>query len=93
MEDAARGIVCALKNYDDQEPVNLGTGREISIKDLVNLLKKITGYDGKIVWDPEKPDGQPRRSTDTARAFEKFGFSAITSLEDGLKKTINWYLK
>jgi GDP-L-fucose synthase len=92
VEDAARGIVEAVKKYDGDEPVNLGTGREISIRDLVFLLKKIIGYEGEIVWDATKPDGQPRRVIDTARARSQFGFNAQTSLEEGLKKTITWYL-
>lgn len=93
VEDAACGIVQALKYYDDGDPVNLGTGEEISIKDLVLLLKKIINYQGEIVWDATKPDGQPRRSVDVNRAKAKFGFTAGTSLEEGLKKTLAWYLK
>lgn len=93
VEDAARGIVAAFKKYDGQDPVNLGTGREISIKDLVSMLKKLLKYEGEIVWDPDKPDGQPRRCVDTTGARDKFGFSAETSLENGLKKTIVWYMK
>ena len=92
VEDAARGIVQALKQYDGGEPVNLGTGREISIKDLVLLLKKIFNYRGEIVWDETKPDGQPRRAVDVTRAKEWFDFTAQTNLEDGLTKTIAWYI-
>lgn len=93
VKDAAEGIVSALKNYDGRDPINLGTGREISIKDLVLMLKKIIKYDGKIVWDPAKPDGQPRRCVDVTQAKMKFGFTATTSLEEGLKNTIEWYSK
>lgn len=92
-EDAARGIILALKNYNDTDPVNLGTGKEISIKDLVMLLSRIVKFDGEIVWDITKPDGQPRRCLDTTRAFENFGFRSSTSLEMGLKKTVDWYLR
>lgn len=92
-QDAAGGIVSALKHYDAQEPVNLGSGREISVKDLVVILKKLLKYDGDIVWDSAKPDGQPRRCVDTAQAKNKFGFVASTPLEEGLHKTISWYMK
>lgn len=91
--DAARGIVAALINYNSEEPVNLGTGREISIKDLVHHIKDVVGYKGEIVWDPTKPDGQPRRVVDTSRAKTRFGFVATTPLEEGLKETYKWYLK
>lgn len=92
VEDAARAIVSALKNYDSEQPVNIGTGEETSIRDLVLLLKKIIKYDGEIVWDPTKPDGAPRRCVDTSKAQKKFGFRTTTNLKKGLKKTINWYL-
>ncbi|MFC1920740.1 GDP-L-fucose synthase family protein [Chloroflexota bacterium] len=91
VEDAAEGIVLATEKYNKSEPVNLGTGSEISIKDLTELIAKLTGYKGEIVWDGTKPDGQPRRMLDTSRAFQEFGFKAKTSLEEGLKKTIEWY--
>lgn len=91
VEDAAEAIALAAEKYDGIEPVNLGAGFEISIKDLVDLIAKLTGFTGKIVWDSSKPDGQPRRCLDTTRAFEYFGFKAHTNFEEGLKKTIEWY--
>jgi GDP-L-fucose synthase len=91
VEDAAEGIVLAAEKYDESEPVNLGAGFEISIKDLVHLIARLTGFQGKIVWDTTKPNGQPRRMLDTARAREKFGFVAKTGFEEGLAKTIDWY--
>lgn len=91
VEDAAEAIALAAEKYDGTEPVNLGAGFEISIKDLVELIAKLTGFTGKIVWDSSKPDGQPRRCLDTTRAFEYFGFKAHTNFEEGLKKTIEWY--
>lgn len=92
VEDAAEGILLATERYNKPDPVNLGVGFEISIKDLVELISKLTGFKGKIVWDTTKPDGQPRRMLDTTRAFKEFGFKAKVGLEKGLKKTINWYL-
>ena len=92
VDDAAEGIIKAAEKYNKSEPVNLGAGFEITIKDLANLLKKLTGYKGKIVWDREKPDGQPRRMLDVTRAKREFGFTASTSFEDGLRKTIEWYI-
>ena len=91
VEDAAEGIVLAAEKYDKPEPVNLGAGFEISIKDLVAIIVKLTGFNGEIIWDASKPDGQPRRCLDTQRAFDEFGFKAATSFEQGLKKTIDWY--
>ena len=91
VEDAAEAIALAAEKYDGIEPVNLGAGFEISIKDLVELIAKLTGFTGKIVWDSSKPDGQPRRCLDTSRAKEYFGFQAHTNFEEGLKKTIEWY--
>lgn len=91
VEDAAEAIALAAERYDGTEPVNLGAGFEISIKDLVELIAKLTGFEGKIVWDSSKPDGQPRRCLDTSRAKEYFGFQAHTNFEEGLKKTIEWY--
>ncbi len=93
VEDAAEGIIKATEKYNKSEPVNLGAGFEITIKDLANLIKKLTGFKGKIVWDREKPDGQPRRMLDVSKAKKEFGFRASTSFEKGLKKTINWYIK
>jgi len=92
VEDATEGIMLATEKYDKPEPVNLGAGFEISIKDLVELIAKLTGFKGKIIWDTTKPDGQPRRCLNTAKAEKEFGFKAKTSLGEGLRKTINWYL-
>ena len=91
VEDAAAGIVLATEKYDKPEPVNLGAGVEISIKDLVALIAKLTGFKGKIIWDTSKPDGQPRRCLDTSRAEQEFGFKAKTNFEVGLRKTIDWF--
>ena len=93
VEDAAEAIVRATEKYDGADPVNIGAGREITIRDLTELIAQLAGFTGEIVWDPTKPDGQPRRCLDTARARERFGFTAHTSLEEGLKKTIAWYEK
>lgn len=90
-EDCAEGIVKAAALYDGNDPVNLGNGREVVIKDLVELIARLTGFEGEIRWQSDKPDGQPRRQLDTRRAFEKFGFQARTSLEQGLRQTIDWY--
>jgi len=91
VEDAARGICLAAEKYNRSEPVNLGSGFEISIKDLVYLIVKLTGFDGKIEWDVTKPDGQPRRCLNVSKAKEAFGFTAETDFEEGLKKTIESY--
>jgi GDP-L-fucose synthase len=91
VDDAAYGIVLAAEHYDGRDPVNLGVGREITIRELVDLIAKLTGFEGEIRWDTSKPDGQPRRSLDTTRARERFGFIARTSFEDGLRRTIDWY--
>jgi len=90
-EDAARGIALAAQNYDGAEPVNLGAGFEITIKDLAEKIQKLTGFKGSLVWDTSKPDGQPRRCLDTSRAKELFGFEAQTGFDEGLKKTILWW--
>ena len=90
--DGAQGILLALENYDQPEPVNLGSGQEISILNLANMIAGITGYRGRIVWDVSKPNGQPRRCLDTALAKEAFGFQAQMPLETGLQKTLDWYL-
>jgi GDP-L-fucose synthase len=89
--DAAKGIVLAAERYDGDEPVNLGAGVEISVRDLVALIARLTNFGGKIVWDTSKPDGQPRRRLDTTRAEEYFGFRAGTTFEVGLAQTIEWY--
>jgi GDP-L-fucose synthase len=91
VEDAAEAIVLATESYNKSEPVNIGAGSEISIKDLVELITELTEFQGRIIWDKDKPDGQPRRMLDTTRAFQEFGFTAKTTLRDGLKKTIDWY--
>jgi len=91
VEDAAEGILMATEKYNKSEPINLGAGFEISIKDLTELIVKLTGFKGKIVWDVTKPDGQPRRCLDTSKAEREFGFRAKTTFEEGLKKTIEWY--
>lgn len=92
VEDAAEGILLASEKYNNSLPVNLGSGHEISIKNLVNLIARLTGYDGKIVWDTTKPNGQPRRSLDVSRAKALFGFQSQMPFEKGIKKTIEWYL-
>lgn len=91
VEDCAEAIVLATEKYNSPEPVNIGAGFEISIKDLTARIAKHTGFTGKLVWDVSKPDGQPRRMLDTSRAEREFGFKAITGFEDGLKKTVQWY--
>ncbi len=91
VRDAARGIVDAAEKYDKGEPVNLGSGREITIRDLAGMIKEMTGYEGEIVWDTSRPDGQPERSLDTSRAVEVLGWRATTSLEEGLERTVAWY--
>lgn len=89
--DAARGIVMATQFYNESDPVNLGTGYEITIKDLVETICNLMGFEGEIVWETDKPNGQPRRCLDTERAKEKFGFVAQVGFEEGLKNTIDWY--
>ena len=89
--DAARGIVMATQKYEEPEPVNLGTNYEISIRDLVELICELMEFSGEIVWETDKPNGQPRRCLDTSRAKEKFGFVAETEFRQGLKNTIDWY--
>jgi len=91
VDDAAEGIVLAAERYDGPEPVNLGVGREITIRELVNLIVRLTGFEGDVRWDATKPDGQPRRALDTSRATELFGFVAGTPFEDGLRRTIEWF--
>ena len=92
VDDAAEGILLASEKYNDSEPVNLGAGREISIKDLVELIAEKTGFKGRLVWDTTKPNGQPRRMLDTSRAYERFGFRAQVPFEEGLQNTIDWYI-
>jgi len=91
VEDAAEGILLATERYNKPDPVNLGSDFEITIKDLVELIAKLTGFKGKIIWDTSKPDGQPRRRLDVSKAEREFGFRARTPFEEGLKKTIEWY--
>jgi len=93
VDDAARGIVLAAERYDKPDPVNLGAGFEITIRDLVDLISDLTCYEGEIVWDTTKPDGQPRRCLDVSRAREEFGFEARTEFREGLEETIAWYRK
>ncbi|MGD0167872.1 MAG: GDP-L-fucose synthase [Gaiellaceae bacterium] len=93
VEDCAAGILLATERYQAPEPVNLGTGREISIRDLAEMIAGLTGFDGEIVWDTSKPNGQPRRQLDTSRAKREFGFRASVTLRDGLARTIAWYLE
>jgi GDP-L-fucose synthase len=92
VEDAAEGIALATQYYNRSDPVNIGSSFEISIKDLIELIARLTGFEGRVRWDTSKPNGQPRRKLDTTRAKEYFGFSAKTNFEDGLRKTIGWYL-
>ncbi|MHB8458934.1 MAG: GDP-L-fucose synthase family protein [Candidatus Limnocylindrales bacterium] len=91
VDDAAEGIVLAAERYDGAEPVNLGVGREITIRELLGLVVELTGFKGEIRWDASKPDGQPRRALDTSRARERFGFVATASFKEGLQRTIDWY--
>ncbi|MBP9040246.1 MAG: GDP-L-fucose synthase [Anaerolineaceae bacterium] len=91
VEDAAEGILLATEKYNSPEPVNLGSGMEISIKDLVELIARLTGFEGKLIWDTSKPNGQPRRRLNVERAEREFGFKAQVSFEEGLHRTIDWY--
>jgi GDP-L-fucose synthase len=91
VEDAAEAIYLAARYYEKGEPVNIGSGFEISIRDLVELVVELTGFTGRVVWDPSKPDGQPRRRLDTTRARLEFGFQAGTGFREGLRRTIEWY--
>jgi GDP-L-fucose synthase len=91
VEDAAEGIIAATEKYDKPAPVNLGSGREISIRELVDLIARLAKFEGQITWDASRPDGQPRRCLDTSRAKVEFDFEAKTRLEEGLSKTIDWY--
>jgi len=91
VEDAAEGILLAAEHYNQSLPVNLGSGNEIAIKDLAEMIARLTGFSGKLVWDTSKPNGQPRRALDTTRAEQMFGFRAQTNFEEGLRRTIEWY--
>jgi GDP-L-fucose synthase len=91
VEDCARGLFMAGRDYDGAEPVNLGTGIEITIKDLAETVAAATGFDGEIIWDTTKPNGQPRRQLDVTRARERFGFEAEVSFADGMARTVEWY--
>lgn len=91
VEDCARGLVAAVERYDSPEPMNLGTGHEITIRDLVMLIARLTGFTGRITWDTTKPDGQPRRCLDVQRAKKAIGFEAQVPFEEGLKRTIEWF--
>ena len=93
VEDAAEAILLAAEKYNKSDPVNIGAGFEISIKDLVTLIGRLIEFKGNIIWDKTKPDGQPRRGLDTSKAFDEFGFKAKTSFEEGLKDTIHWYVE
>jgi GDP-L-fucose synthase len=91
VDDAACGIILATEHYNKSDPVNLGSGMEITIRDLVDLIQELTGFVGEIHWDTSKPDGQPRRSLDVSRAQKEFGFTAKMPFREGLKLTIAWY--
>lgn len=93
VEDAVEGILLATERYDAPQPINLGSGSEISMKDLIELIVELTGFEGDIQWDTTKPDGQPRRSLDSSRAEQQFGFKAQTNFREGLRRTIDWYLE
>jgi GDP-L-fucose synthase len=91
VDDCVEGLVLAAERYDRPEPVNLGAGREISIRDLAELIADVTGFEGTVTWDTDKPNGQPRRSVDGARARGLFGFEARTPLREGIERTVAWY--
>jgi GDP-L-fucose synthase len=91
-EDAADGVILAAEHYDSAEPVNLGSGEELPISTLADIIARKTGYEGRIIWDTTRPNGQPRRGLDVTRAAERFGFRAKTKLDEGLGKTIDWFL-
>jgi GDP-L-fucose synthase len=93
VEDAAEGIVLAAEKYNKNAPINIGSGFDISIKNLADLIARLTGFKGRVIWDISKPDGQPKRRLDTSKAKAEFGFVAKTRLEEGLRKTIEWYLR
>jgi GDP-L-fucose synthase len=91
VEDAAEAILLAAERYNDPDPVNLGSGEEVSIRDLADQIARLVGFEGRIIWDTSRPNGQPRRGLDTSRARERFGFVARTSLAEGLRRTVEWY--
>ncbi len=93
VDDAAEGILLAAERYNRPDPINLGSGMEISIKALTETIAELTGFTGEIIWDSSKPDGQPRRALDTSRAENEFGFKASTNFREGLKRTVEWYLE
>ena len=93
VEDAAEGILLAAERYNSSDPVNIGSAFEISIKELLETIARLTGFDGRIVWDTSKPNGQPRRKLDVSRAMERFGFASTTHFEAGLERTIAWYVE
>jgi len=93
VEDASEAILLAAEKYNKSDPVNIGTGSEITIKELVNLIVQLTGFKGKVIWDNSKPDGQQRRMLDTSKAEKEFGFKATTSFNEGVKKTVEWFRK
>jgi GDP-L-fucose synthase len=92
VDDAAEGILLAAEHYDGAEPVNLGSNREVTIRELAETIERLVGFEGELVWDATKPDGQPRRRLDTSRALELFGFQATMPFEEGMRRTIDWYL-
>jgi GDP-L-fucose synthase len=91
VEDCVEGLVLAAERYDGPEPVNLGAAKEIAIRELAELIAEVTGFAGEIVWDRERPNGQPRRSVDGTRARDLFGFEARTPLREGIERTVAWY--
>jgi GDP-L-fucose synthase len=92
VDDAAEAILMAAEHYDSSEPVNIGSGFEISIRELAETIVRLTGFEGNLVWDLTKPNGQPRRILDNSRALEQFGFSARTVFDEGLRRTVEWYI-
>jgi GDP-L-fucose synthase len=91
VEDCARALLLAAERYDSSEPVNIGSGEEIRIRDLASVIAKATGYEGSIVWDRSQPNGQPRRRLEVSRARERFGFTAATPFSEGISRTVEWY--
>ncbi len=91
VDDCVEGILLGTERYDDPDPINLGSGHEVTIKELAERIRKLTGFEGELVWDASKPDGQPRRCLDLSRAKDRLGFAAVTSLDEGLSRTIRWF--